>query len=160
MEQNKEILDYRDSGDKEKQREEEINFIIEKSKKIIKVIEEEQENAESPIKKSFTLNTELNSIKEILNTLVDKITHDEELREEISVNSNLNHELGNYEVYLEIFNRIKKFQEKGSTYNENTLIESFARKTSDFFGYLSEIIRNENAFRHVLAFEDRYQKAA
>ena len=141
--------------DQEKEKiKEEIGLIVRKAESMINIIET-QEN-ENIFDRDPAFKKQLLFIRDSLKTIRTKITKD--YREKIRPDTNLNHELGNVEVYFKYFDKIKQFQSSGKDFT--LLLKVLKEKIDYLYSYLADITENSQFFENEITSDTHYEKAA
>ncbi|MFH1182978.1 MAG: hypothetical protein V1690_01815 [Candidatus Moraniibacteriota bacterium] len=140
---------------------EEIRLIIERTEIIAKTIGENMNELRSLDNDPFFLE-QFSFIKDAMRELNHIVKNDKQIQNMIQAHTSLNHEIGNFEVYLRILSKITELRNQYKYNEAEELLGNLKRKTSDFFNFCSDISKNFEAFKYNVTHEDRYeeQKAA
>ncbi len=138
--------------------EEEFYLLIKRTEAIVRIIElEEGENKMQILGNDPIFREQLIFIRDALKELSRKLK-EKNIQEKIQKNVNLTHEIGNFEVYLNSFSRLRKLQEAGKNIEE--LLSALRRKTDEFYNYLIDITHNIDLFENEIQSTEHYQKVA
>ena len=139
-------------------RKNELALLIERTEAIVRIIErEETEHHMEIVGNDPIFKEQLIFIKDALRELNKKLK-EENIQEKIQSNVNLTHEIGNFEVYLNSFSRLRKLQEAGKDIDALMLV--LRRKTDEFYNYLVDITRNIDLFENEIQNTEHYSKVA
>jgi len=138
---------------------EEIRLIIDKTESIVKKIEtEEKENRLFQLENDPLFKQQLFYIRDSLKELNNKLRNDPEIREKIKAHTNLNHEIGNYEVYFQDLDRLKILHNKGK--DIKPFIKAIRSKTDEFYKYTVDLSRAFGLFEYEITASDSEGKKA
>jgi len=136
---------------------EEIRLITERAEAIIKAIEGEKKEFQTVDKDSFYLN-QIDFITQALKELITIVKNDQQIQSVIQAHSNLNHEIGTFEVYSKLPSKIINSRSQNRFNEAEKLLRTFKDKVSDFFNYLSDISKNFDVFKYNVTHADRYKE--
>jgi len=139
--------------------EKEIELLTSKSEAIVGTIEKEENNDRLGLfKEGAPTKEQLAYIKKSLVALNRKIIQDKDFQKKIKAHTNLNHEIGNFEVYFKSFEKIRLLQDKGK--NVDGLLEVFKRKIDEFYKYAVDLSRAYGLLEYEITSSDLEQKKA
>lgn len=136
---------------------EEIRLIAERAEAIIKAIEGEKKEFQTVDKDSFYL-SQIDFITQALKELITIVKNDQQIQSIVQAHSNLNHELGNFEVYTKLPAKIINLRNQFSNNEAEILLKNFKDKVSDFFNYMSDISKNFDVFKYNVTHANRYKE--
>jgi len=138
--------------DKEKKKkEDEIRLIKERTEKIVELLDKEESGI--ILNLSVITRERLQIIRNILEDINDKLTKNTEIIKVIKSSSSLNHEMGNFQnPVLIAIERMKKLNKGEKDYNGIQRV--IDEKTSHFYNYLTDIVKDEESFKKAITLED------